>query len=296
MRRRGGFAVAAVLLVGLAAGWCARSGPAPVEVAPIERAVGERVQQAAPRPRARSGWRDVRCVVAGSTEGDEIVAMAVETKEATQTALVEDGGFVLVLPSRALTLLFDVPGLETVHAAVDAGGACTVTNQPNREIALTVSVRLPSGKVPSDNWIRGCGHGWWHWAASDPVLRVTASEPCELEAWGAVGMTQVSEPVRIDPAGGDRPVDLVFDWEDPAGLNLQVAEQDDAFTVTEVKSEAAEHLAVGDRIVAIEGVPTADLTLADFIRLDAGPPDTFVELVVVDDEGTRREVRVPREQ
>jgi hypothetical protein len=217
-------------------------------------------------------------------------------REATQTALVEDGAITMVLPPGALTMLFDVPGVETVHVQVDEGGTCRITNQPKRQIALTVSARLPSGEEVPGASVRGCGLRK-RWDPSDPVVRVTAPEPCELEAWANDGsIVQVTEPVLVDPAEGDRHIDLVFSWEIPSGLKLQVTKRSDTFEITSVESQAAELLAVGEHILEIEGEPVAELTTADFVRLDAGPPGTSVALRVRDEDGAEREVRVPRER
>lgn len=297
MRREGRLAIGAVLLLlsALGATWWASPRPEPIAQESARKAPPQRRQPAA-RPRSQAGWRDVRCEVPLSREGDEVVAMAVGNREATQIALIEDGGFALVLPPGALTMLFDVPGLETVHATIDEGGRCTISPPPRRQLALTLSVTLPSGKVPVGATIRGCGSAWT-WIPSDPVWRVMVSEPCELVAWSNDGgMAQVSEPVLVDPAKGDQDIALALPWESPAGLRLQAVKRSDTFEVTEVGGQAAELVAVGEHIVAIEGEPAAELSLADFVRLDAGPPDTSVTLRVRDDEGLEREVEVPRER
>jgi hypothetical protein len=298
MRRPIGWVIAAALMgsVALCAGWWAQPRPSPADE-PRARPAARPRPGAAPSPRPQTGWRDVRCEVAHAREGDEVVAAAVGNREATQTALVEDGAFVLVLPPGALTMLFDVPGLETVHAQIDERGTCTITNRPRPQVALTVSVRLPSGEPPPQARLEGCGHRAVRWVPSEPVLRVTAPEPCELVAWSSgEPMLQVSEPAPVDPAAGDQHVELAMPWQEPWGLQLQVRKRGEAFEVVQLGSQAAELLEVGDSVLEIEGVPTADMTMADFVRLDAGPPETSVMLLVRDAEGALREVHVPRER
>lgn len=221
--------------------------------------------------------------------------MAVGNREATQTALVEDGGFTLLLPVGALTMLFDVPGLETIQATIDEAGTCKIPHTPERQIALTLSVRLPSGRTAEEVQISGCGRSYT-WIPSDPVLKLTIAEPCELIAWGSASMAQVSAPVQIDPADGDQRVDIVLPWEDPAGLMLQVSKRGEAFEIVSVEGQASELLAPGEQIVRIEGESAVDLSLEDFVRLDAGPEDTLVALLVRDEAGALREVQVPRER
>jgi hypothetical protein len=265
-----------LLVVGALWVWAAWPGAPPADVPPAAPAAENR----APNPvrSAAGAWRDVRCVVPYSREGDEVVVAAVGNREATQVAIVEDGGFTLVLPSEPLVMLFDVPGLETVQATIDGAGACVLASPPQKKVAVTVSLRLPSGRVPGDATISGCG-AERVWVASDPVLHYALSEPCSLEAWSRGGMTQVSDPAGIDPALGDVQLELRFPWEDPAGLRLSVAKRDGAFSILSVDSRAAELLSMGD-----------------FVRLDAGPPDTTVELLVLDAEGDERVVHVPRER
>src|SRR5690606_38288913 len=127
----------------------------------------------------------------------------------------------------------------------------------------------PKGNVV----LHGCGEQQRLWVPTDPRLNVQASGPCEIVAIESSGMTQVSDPITIDPALGDQLVEIVLPYEDAGGLALEIRDQPDGYRVVTLVpgSEAADLLEPNDLIVAIDGESTVGMPFIDFLRRDAGP-------------------------
>lgn len=180
-------------------------------------------------------------------------------------------------------------------------GSCTapIDPEPGRA-SLTGTLTLrPSGAPAAGGWIEGCGN--MAFADQHGVVHMDiVPEPCTLLAMRQDGLLRtMSEPVAIVPQRGR---DVVVDIEIPeaprGGLGVQVSVDEagrimiDGLLPTGPAGEAG--LLAGDVVLTVDGDPTADMSLEEFVRLVGGEAGSTVT-VTVDREGEQLSFDVVRE-
>lgn len=185
-----------------------------------------------------------------------------------------------------------VPGYAPVHFRWK-GGRCLEPLRPEPLVAWAeVRVR---GDVPDEAlWVRSCegrsrpsdGHASFGFTSAGPCTFRTLRRGGALEAPGP--------PVEVELVAGET-VEVVLDVADfePAGMGITLEEVEGGIGVARVlpgTPAQAAGLAVGDTILAIDGVPAADLTAEDFVELGVGPIGTEVVLEVAGEDGIREVV------
>lgn len=137
----------------------------------------------------------------------------------------------------------------------------------------------PEGQV----FVEGCGNQARTDAEGSYALTVSPG-PCVLQAFRRDGLLFSAAPaVELAPSSGD---DLVVDFALPevrkAGMGIVVETVEGGILVQRVLAgtSAEDHgLQADDLIVEVDGTPTAELTLEEFVDLAVGDEGTEVEVV-----------------
>ena len=137
--------------------------------------------------------------------------------------------------------------------------------------------------------VSGCGsfalvdaEGWYRMEA--------VPGPCTLEVlrWDGWLANRVQEDV-VAVEGRDTRVDLALPAWRMGGLGARIEAVDEGIRVLGVREDEGgweAGLAEGDLILAVDGEPTVDYDLAEFVELATGPAGSEVVLTVARGEGT----------
>lgn len=146
----------------------------------------------------------------------------------------------------------------------------------------------PAGKV----WVQGCGRRVLTDVDGSYYLEALVEGSCAVQAFRKDGVFTIWSPdVTVQPIGGE---DVVADLELPpyttAGLGAEVRNVDDGILILRTLEGSAAQLAglrKGDLVLEIDGVPTVELSLQEFVGRALGPSGTDVELVVAEGDSER---------
>ncbi len=187
-----------------------------------------------------------------------------------------------------------IPGQPPIPVSWDAS-SCDEILLPARALAR---VRV-ANRADGPAWIAGCGTQAVLLPEEEFVEMVVPATPCALEAWRVDGVLRALSPLATLDARPDEQVEVLLTLPEhhTAGLGIQFQPGDDGVRVVRVwpGSPAWEAgLREGDRIVAVDGEPTAGLQTHDFIALGTGPEGSTAVLTIHNDAGGQEEVAVER--
>lgn len=158
-------------------------------------------------------------------------------------------------------------------------------------------VRNAEGEPEGRVWVDGCGgHGL---TRPDGTYELEALPGwCELQAFRLDGLFTARGPrEEAEPAAGEvQVVDLEVPDFPTAGLGVAIRQTGEGILVIKAVegSDAYEQgLRQGDRIVSIDGEPTAEMELVEFVETALGREGTGVVLVV-SSGGVERELELTR--
>jgi len=199
-----------------------------------------------------------------------------------------------------------VPGYAPVAISwtpeTDAGpGRCTldeVALKPGGTTLTGIVRHAETGAPAPGAWVEGCG-GLGRTDEDGHFYLEVLPMPCTVLAMRQDGRLRTRGPmVSVTPVeGADTVVDLSIPGFKKAGLGVGVAAVDTGIEVTAVFEGTAAFeagLEVGDLIVAIDGVDTVDVSLAEFVELAGGPEGSTVALTVMRGEEGQQEVEFER--
>lgn len=165
------------------------------------------------------------------------------------------------------------------------------------EMRLSGRVLNTAGNPEPDARVTGCGPAR---VAADGTFTVSpVRAPCTLQAARQDGYwfsRSDPEEVRWQP-DGDYTAELVLNEYPRGGMGISVETVDLGIRVSQVHPDtpaAAAGLQSGDVIVGLEGEPTVDFDLEQFIERATGEAGTDVTVSVLATDGTEREVTLTR--
>lgn len=169
-----------------------------------------------------------------------------------------------------------------------SGSVCSWVTRPEGAYAI-VSGRLNNadgGRI----WVRGCGDRAVVVRGQDRFQLTTREPACTLRACRKRGLLENCGPdVPVALTLGEvHEVTLEVTGSEPAGIGIGLSLHDRGIGVNLVHpgspAEAA-GLQRGDVIVSVDGRPTVDMDIQEFIRWGTGPEGTQVSLEVMDNTG-----------
>lgn len=161
------------------------------------------------------------------------------------------------------------------------------------------------------------GAGLWAGCAADVDID-TPSQAAQPEVLAAGAAATVTVPPEASPATPAAVAERTASpahrlghdaWDRSAGyhprytlefggVGMRVGAAEDAIAVhdvTEGLPAALAGITAGDRITAVDGMDTADMSVADFVALVRGEPGAEVALTVISEGHSPRELRLERE-
>ena len=165
------------------------------------------------------------------------------------------------------------------------------------EMTLTGRVLNTAGNPEPDAWVQGCGPAQVDENGVFSVLPVRA--PCALRAIRQDGFWYSRSEVTDIPwiEGGSLEVELVVNEYPRGGMGISIEPAEEGIGVLEVHAgspAAIAGLQAGEIIVSLEGEPSLDLTLEQFVDRATGEAGTDVHFVVKGTDGSEREVTLTR--
>lgn len=207
-------------------------------------------------------------------------------------ALVIEGRVVLAAVSPAGEGVLQIPRYEPVRitwhgAKAGAPGICSPDPVVLREAepaAIVGVVRNAEGEPEGKVWVDGCGGKTLTDVDGGYYLEAVPG-PCELRAYRIDGMfTARSGPVAVTPVSGEeRIVDIHLPPFRTGGFGMQIQEEDEGIVILRTYEGGSAYesgLRHGDLVLSVNGQPTVDLTVQEFVDVALGEPGTEVELVV----------------
>lgn len=255
---------------------------------------------------------EVGCLVGRGLEGREHVLTVDDPSQPGGAALQQgsyDGATLTLTASpaaRGAQIVF--PGTSEPSVLLDwtRDGAgpprCTVTGAlpapADAPLFGTVggAANLPDGTV----FLEGCAASDQPVGADGSFFAVTAEGPCKMRAWRQAGSLRIPGPwVAVDAiAGVEVEVALSVPTFAPAGMGIGFTSPGGGITVAAVHSGTpAVHagLGVGDRITAIDGVPTEGMDADGFLQHGIGPEGSEVHLQGTTADGEAFDVTLTRQ-
>ncbi len=201
-----------------------------------------------------------------------------------------------VFQPRYRHLVLHLPGFAPVPFEVDAKGTCLsepLQLEARVEPVVTGVVLNTAGNPEPEARVRGCGPARVGGDGRFRVLPVRA--PCTLQAIRQDGFWYSrSAAVEIT---GDAEVELVLNEYPRGGMGVGVALTDGGVQISDVHPGSPGEgagLSAGEVIVAVEGEPTADMALDEFVDRATGEAGTDVTLTVLGVDGAEREITLTR--
>lgn len=239
-----------------------------------------------------AGW--VTCEVDGLPSGSR---GAVLYPGGVGGPVTTDGQSVRFRPPDGVTsgrILFD--GYGAVPLTIQGQGCDGVLSFRGGPAVVTGIVKHADGRPAGKVGVQGC----WNRVSTDVdgsyYLESRAPGPCRVRAFRKDGVFTVwSEDVEVVPSPGlDVVADLALPPYQTAGLGAEVNEDPAGIALVRVLPGGAAHeagLVAGDVVVEIDGEPTTELSLREFVQRALGPEGTEVELVLAGEPERIIEVR-----
>ncbi len=187
-------------------------------------------------------------------------------------------------------------------ATADGPGRChdAPIQLTSGETVVTGTVTHQGDGKPAKNaWVEGCG-SLAHTDDDGHYFMEVVAEPCSMRAMRQDGMLRtVSDAVEITPvAGQDALVNFTLPGYPRAGLGVKVSMVEGGVRIDEViPGGGAEEagLTAGDVVVALDGQPTEDLPMQEFVDLVGGQAGSPLVVTVSNGAGTRELTVIRRE-
>jgi len=208
-----------------------------------------------------------------------------------RVTVVAGQAFLFHLPEGESRGVLAIEGYAPVPISFTQGspgkpGSCTPEPVVLRVGTATISgmVRNAEGEPAGKVFVEGCGNQALTDAAGDFSMTVSPGG-CTLQAFRRDGLlVSVSDPADLLPEdGGDLIADFALPEVAKGGLGIHIEANDAGLQILGVLPEtAAEDVGLqdGDLIVEINGEPTAELTLQEFVQIAHGDAGTEVDIVV----------------
>lgn len=257
----------------------------------------------APQPAAEPEAFEIRCPIAADDIEDTQLFLSFDGGHLVVTARIEAGQLSFTSPRQVALGHLQLPQSHSVEVYVLPSGEGARCEVPKPPVPLTLIQGRIDSPVPDDGaplLVRGCDNialaepdGSYQLIVPEPI------QPCELAAERMDGAIKVlGDLVEVQPRRGQTlRVDLQLPEEPFGGIGVSFLPAGDFVLVRQVHEDtpaAAAGMQAGDRILEVQGEPTAAMESEDFIWLGVGPVGTPVDLLVEHPDGEIEELRIVR--
>lgn len=282
----------ATLAILLALG--ARAVDLPASEARMPRRVPDVVWSGRDEGRAASAATHTDLALVSCTaDGERAVGTLAARDEsgATATSVESDGTLTLALEPGTWSIAWVTGAREVALGDLDLASGDTHACSLKSRWDIAGSVRNAAGKPVPDAAIEGCNAVARSDAEGRYALRPRNSD-CSIVAYWQDGLlSRPSESLTFTAFDEAHSYDFIVDDSPVAGMGIRVRPTVEGISVASVYPDTPAWnagLREEDVLVRIDGIETAGMSAEEFVRHGLGNPNSVVNLVVSNEEGTRR--------
>lgn len=232
-------------------------------------------------------------LVSCTVEGERAIGSLTARDEAgeTATSVENDRTLTLALEPGTWSITWKSGAREVPLGDLDLASGDTQTCNLKTRWDIAGTVRNPAGEPVADAAVEGCNAVARTGADGRYTLRPRSSDCAIVAYWQDGLLSRPSEQLTFTAFDEAQSYDFVVDDSPVAGMGIRVRPVSEGIAVASVYPDTPAWnagLREEDVLVRIDGVETAGMSAEEFVRHGLGSPNSVVNLVVSNDEGSRR--------